>query len=89
MTMFMANDLPDQPSSFPNKLSFTLPAIEGALDFLAACIQRIAWLAQRSVKMHDLDDIDSFDPTLPINPSGNPGMTIRVKPDGSGFEWAP
>jgi hypothetical protein len=87
MTMFLAPDAPDQPASFPNKKSFTLPDIEGALDFLATLIQRVAWLSQRSVKMHDLDDIDFFDPTLPPNPAGNPGAVLAVKEDGTGFEW--
>lgn len=88
MTMFLANDAPDQPSSFPNKFSFTLEAIEAALDYIASWGQRIAYLAQRSVKMHDVDDIDLFDPTLPVNPAGNPGGVLSVKTDGTGFEFA-
>jgi hypothetical protein len=86
MTMFSASDLPDQPTSFPNKTSFTLKAIEGALDYLATLIQRVAWIAQRSMRMHDLDDIDSFDPTLPPNIANYPGGILAVKMDGSGFE---
>jgi hypothetical protein len=86
MTLLMANDAPDQTSTFKNQFSFTLENIEAALDRLAALLQRVAYLAQRSVKMHDLDDIDNFDPTLPFNIAGSPGGIISVKEDGSGFE---
>lgn len=86
ITMMLANDLPAQPSSFPNKGAFTLDALEAALDYLAAALQRVAWVSQRSMRMHDLDDIDSFDPTLPQNIANYPGGIIAVKLDGSGFE---
>lgn len=86
LTALSANDLPDQPTAFPNKSSFSLRAIEGALDYLAIQIQRISWLAQRSMRMHDLDDIDSFNPTLPQNIASYPGGILAVKEDGSGFE---
>lgn len=97
ITMFSASDAPDQPTSFGNKTSFSLPAIEGALDFLASCIQRVSFLAKRSMRMHDLDDTDNFDPTLPPNIANYPGGIIAVKLDRSGFEvltwngstWAP
>ena len=86
MTLLMANDAPDQTTAFSNKNSFTLSILESALDRTIALLQRVAYLAQRSVKMHDLDDIDSFDPTLPYNIGANPGGIVSVKEDGSGFE---
>lgn len=86
MTMFLANDAPDQPGSFPNARSFTFDAIEYALDFIAACVQRVAYLAQRSVKLHDLDDIDGFNPTLPMGMSENPLGVLSVNEAGNGFE---
>lgn len=86
MTMLLAPDAPDQPTGFPNKKSFSFDVLEGAIDFLASSIQRIAYLAQRASVLHDLDDIDSFDPTLPLKIGSNPGGIVSVKEDGSGFE---
>lgn len=86
LTMLLAPDLPDQPTAFPDKTSFTLNILEGALDFLASAIQRAAYLAQRAVVLHDLDDITAFDPTLPLGIGNEPGGIISVKSDGSGFE---
>jgi hypothetical protein len=86
ITFMLAPDAPDQPSDFPDKGSFSLSALEGALDFLASCIQRVSWLATRAAVMHDLDDLSSFDPTLPLGIGNNPGGVVSVKADGSGFE---
>lgn len=86
LTAFMANDFPDQPTAFPNKLSFTLEAIEAALDYITTWGQRVAYLTQRSVKLHDLDDIDNFDMTLPRNLSDNPNGIITVNDAGDGFK---
>lgn len=85
MTIFLANDLPDQPSEFKDKASFELPIIEGALDFLATQIQRVAFLAQRSARLHDLDDIDGFDMRLPQNLSSFPSAILTINQDGNGF----
>lgn len=87
LSLFLANDLPDQPSSWPNARSFTLDALESALDYMAAWGQRIAFLAQRAVKLHPLDDLDDFDPTMPINASLNPGGVLSIKQDGTGLEF--
>ena len=86
MTVFLANDLPQQPTSFPNKLSFSLGALEGGLDYLGGAIQRLAWLAQRSIAMHDLDDIDNFDPTLPIGIANYAGSVLGVNAAGTAFQ---
>ena len=86
MTMMLAPDAPDQPTSFPNKWSFSFEVLEGALDFLASQIQRVAYLAQRAMVLHDLDDVTAFDPTLPLGIGSKPGGIVSVKSDGSGFE---
>ena len=88
MTMLLANDQPDQTTSFPNKGSFTLDILEGALDFLASCIQRVSYLAQRAMVLNDLDDATLFDPTLPLGIMNSPGGIVSVKGDGTGFEVA-
>jgi hypothetical protein len=85
LTIFLAPDLPDQPSSFPDKSSFSLPDIESALDYLTRLIQRVAWLAQRSIAMHDLDDIDGFNPGLPQNISSSIGNVMAVNAAGTGW----
>jgi hypothetical protein len=89
MSMFLANDYPDQPTSFPNQRSFTLEAIEASLDYIATWGQRIAFLAQRAVRLHDLDDIDGFDMRLPQNLSSNPNATIIINSTGDGWEIGP
>lgn len=85
LTAFEANDLPAQPSEFTSKGSFTMEAVEGALDYLAAAIQRVAYLSQRAVRLHDLDDVTAFDMRLPIGLSANPDGIITVNSDGTGF----
>ena len=85
MTIFLAPDLPDQPSSFSDKVSFSLSAIEGALDYIVKAIQRVSWLAKRGVVMHDLDDIDVFNPTLPQNIAASIGNVMAVNAAGTGW----
>jgi hypothetical protein len=89
LTIFLANDAPDQPSSFPNKFSFTLVAVESAFDFLATCVQRIAMLAQRSIRLHDLDDVTAWDMRLPINLYENPLAILTINANGTGFALGP
>lgn len=85
LTMFMANDYPDQPTEFPNKFSFTFDIVEGAFDFIMACVQRVAYLAQRSIRLHDLDDQSSWDFRLPINLSTFPNGVLCINAEGNGF----
>lgn len=86
ITAFLANDLPEQPAEFPNKFSFTMDAVEGALDYLGAALQRVAFLAQRSVRLHDLDDVTAFDMRLPMNLSTFPDGIVAVNHTGTGFQ---
>ena len=87
MTIFLANDEPDQPTAFPNKTSFTFDAIDGALDFVVACIQRVAFLAQRAIRLHDLDDVASFDVRLPVNASSNANSLLQINAAGNGISY--
>lgn len=87
LTMLLANDAPTQPTTFGNKMSFTLQAFEMAMDFITGAVQRLAYLAQRSVKLHDLDDSDNIDPTLPQGVANNPGATIAINSDGTGLAF--
>ncbi len=87
ITFLMANDVPIQPTQFQNKLSFTLRGFELALDYIVCQIQRLAYLSNRSMKLDDLDDMDSFDPTLPPFILNNAGATIIVSETGNGFDY--
>jgi hypothetical protein len=89
LTIFLANDAPNQPASFPNKVSFTFNAIEKALDYLGAAIQRVAYLTQRSMRLHDLDDISAWDMRLPMNLVDNPLAILTINADGTGFALGP
>lgn len=89
LTALMANDAPTQPSEFKEKFSFTLPRIEAALDFIVCQIQRLAYLAQRSVKLNDIEDVDAFDLTLPLGMTENPRATIIVNAAANGFDLGP
>jgi hypothetical protein len=89
LSIFLANDAPAQPAQFPNKTSFTLEAIEGALDYLGAAIQRIAFLGQRALRLHDLDDVTQWDMRLPNNLSDFPLAILTINADGNGFALGP
>lgn len=89
LAVYLANDLPAQPTEFRNKSSFTMEIVEAALDYLAAAIQRVAYLAQRSIRLHDLDDIDNWDMRLPINLSNFPLAILTINSDGTGFALGP
>lgn len=80
---FLAPDAPIQPSEFRGKFNFTLELFEFALDRLVCQIQRLAYFAARSVKLHDLDDVTKFDPTLPRAMASNPGASIVIDSTGT------
>ena len=62
--LILANDAPTQPTELRNKQAFVLKTIENAFDFMVGPIQRLAYLAARSLRVHD-NVSDSFDPKLP------------------------
>lgn len=83
ITAFLAPDSPTQPSEFRGKFGFTLELFELALDRIVCQVQRLAYFAARSVKLHDLDDVTTFDPTLPRYASLNPGASIVIDSTGT------
>lgn len=87
LTFLMAPDQPDQETGFSNKFSFNLTDVEAVFDSLARFIQRVAYKSQRALVLHDLDDIDNFDPTLPYPIAAAAGYLPSVKSDASGFEF--
>lgn len=89
LILLLANDEPTQTYGFKDKFDFTLARLEGALDLLMGPIQRLAYLAKRSVKIHDQDDVAAFDPTLPPKLSENPRATLIINPTGTGMAFGP
>lgn len=87
LTALLAPDEPTQTSEFRGKFSFTFGLLEMAFDVIVCQVQRLAYLAARSLKLHDLDDIDDFDMTMPKGAPLNPGATLVIKDDGSGFAY--
>lgn len=86
ITFLMANDEPTQPSEFKNKFSFTLERFESALDFIVTALQRVAWLAGRSLRINDVVATD-FDPQLPAVLI--PDAFLKVNEAGDGFDFGP
>lgn len=91
LTMLLAPDWPTQPSEFKDKFSFTLALFEQALDYITAPIQRLAYLAQRSMRLSDVDDATNlgFSAVLPPGANSNPGATICINPASNGFVFGP
>jgi hypothetical protein len=66
--ILLADDEPLQSSEFKSKGDFTLQRFEDALDAVVGQVQRLAYLASRSLKLNDsLPDDETFDPSIPIN----------------------
>jgi len=65
LKLLLANDAPTQNDEYKNKGDFTQTRIEASLDFQAGSIQRLSYLAKRSLKLNDNVDPDVVDPTLP------------------------
>ncbi len=87
LTALLANDAPTQPSEYQTKTSFTLPSFEAALDFLAGAIQRVSYLAQRTMRLSDMDDEDAISLVLPQGFADNPGASLAVNVTGDGIEY--
>lgn len=87
LTFLMAPDGPDQEASFADKFGFNLSDIEGSFDTLVRFIQRAAYMGQRAIVLHDLDDIDNFDPMLPYPIASAAGYVPSIKDDASGIEF--
>ncbi len=93
LILLLANDEPTQPSEFKDKFDFTLKRVEAALDFIVGGLQRVSYLARRSMKLSDLDDPEDFDPTLPPGMEGAASLIPTTNTDGDGWadvdEWTP
>lgn len=85
--LMLAPDETLQESEFKNKGQFTLPLFEAAIDVLARGIQRLQYLAKRSINIGDemLDsEVEAFNFRI-----GKPfaGAMFRVNDNNDGLEW--
>lgn len=81
-----ANDAPTQPYQFSNKLSFNLKTIEKALDFITGAVQRLAYLAGNSIRIHESDE-GNFNTQFPPDMSSNAGKYLNINDTGDAFEF--
>lgn len=89
LVLLLANDLPTQKYEFNNKQSFDLKKLEMALDFLGGPIQRQAYLAKQSFRIHDLDDENDFNAQFPPGVEDAKDRTLTISPDGKGVVFGP
>jgi len=87
LIILLANDAPTQPYEFRNKGSFTLKRIESALDFLAGAIQRLTYRGKQALRIHDLDDEETFNSQFPPDIVAAAAKYIKVNDAGDGFEY--
>lgn len=87
LIILLANDEPTQPYEFSNNQSFSLRTFEAAYDWLTGCIQRLAYLAKQSIRIHDLDDETEIDLKLPPGFADNADKPIVVNDDGDGLTY--
>lgn len=80
----LAPDEPIQESSFKTQGSFTRAAFESALDYLAAALQRVAWLSQRSVRLPSSVSTANFDAKLPVD-IAQAGYVLQTNNNGDGW----
>lgn len=87
LILLLANDAPVQSFEFSNKTTFSLKRIENALDVLAGAIQRLVYRGKQSIRIHDLDNEETFNAQLPPGIATQATRTIRVNSAGTGFEF--
>lgn len=85
LQLLLAPDEPNQTYEFRDKTSFNLRQLENALDNLSGGIQRAIYLALRSIRLNDFDEIADFDPMLPVNLSDSSGFLIGLNADKTGL----
>ena len=78
LTLLLANDAPVQGTTFRAQGDFTLKTFEAVADYAIAAIQRLAYLASRSLRIGDnLQISQPFNNLIPVN-STNPGVQNNV-----------
>jgi len=89
LIFLLAEDSPKQTYEFRNKTSFTLKKFENALDEIAGAVQRLAYRAKQTFRIHDLDDEETIDLQLPPNFSDNPNTVPIINSTADGLIFGP
>jgi len=89
LILLLANDAPTQPYEFSNKMSFNLKRIEMALDFILGAVQRLSYRAKQALKIHDLDNEETFDFQLPPGITDQANRTFVINEDSTGVKFGP
>lgn len=90
LIILLANDAPTQDYEFRNKTSFTLKRFENALDEILGSCQRLTYRGKQGLRIHDLDDEDTFDSQFPPNVATDGADTVlQVNAAGTGLEFGP
>lgn len=89
LLLLLASDNPTQAFEFRNKTSFTLRRFEDALDWVQGQIQRLAFRAKQSLKIHDSEDEETFGSQLPPGISEQGGAVLQVSQDATKFQFGP
>lgn len=89
LVLLLANDEPTQVYEFNNNQSFDLKKLEMSLDFAVGPIQRLAYLAKQSFRIHDLDDENEFNGQFPPGVEDAKDRTLTISPDGKGVVFGP
>lgn len=89
LIILLANDDPTQTYEFRNKTSFTLKRFESAMDFMTGAVQRLAYRGKQALRIHDLDDEDTFDGQFPprVDLAGEKVLIINTA--GNGVDFGP
>ncbi len=82
IVMLLANDEPAQTDNYRTQGLFNLKNLEMTFDKIVGALQRAAWLAQRSIRLHDSREA-AFDVQLPQTLT--PGAAICISDDGLGL----
>jgi len=89
MLLIFADDEPAQTDSYKNKFDFTLKRIENSFDKIVGMIQRASYLARRSLRLNDFDELADFDGQLPTNLADYAGGVIALNLDADGIRVGP
>lgn len=87
--LLLADDAPTQDYEFRNKTSFTLRRFESALDSILGAVQRLVYRANQSLRIHDLDNEETFNTQISPGIADQAGRVFKVNDDGDGLDFGP
>jgi len=89
LIFLLADDAPTQPYEFRNKTSFTLRRFEDALDLVSGAVQRLTYRGKQAIRIHDLDDEETFDAQLPPGVATTNNKVLIINATGTGMDFGP